>query len=450
MEYALSEHMTFKKLLRSALPCILMMIAISVYSVVDGFFVSNFAGKAAFSGLNLIFPVVMVLGSLGFMMGTGGSALVAKRFGEKREEEGNRCFSNCFFFTILLGVVSSLAVVFFLPQIATAMGADEEMLPHCLDYGRIMVLGVTAFNLQNMFQSFFTAAEKARLGFLVTMIAGVVNIAMDAILIVGAKLGVIGAAIGTVTGQCVGAIIPIFYFARKNPSLLRLRPAPFHWPSVGRMSLNGLSEFLANISASAVSIVLNIGLMRHFGQNGVGAYGIICYVWLIFAACFIGFNIAIAPRVSYALGAQNKEELQNLFRKAMVILLGFGLLQCSLSLALAVPLAHAFAGYDEALLSLTIHASLIYSLVYLFLGFNMFGSSFFTALNNGVVSLILSVMRLGVIELLCIILLPSVMGGEGLWWSIPIAEGIGMFMNIGTMAYFGRKYGYLPEPEPQN
>ena len=420
-----------------------MMISISIYSVVDGLFVSNFAGKAQFAGLNLIYPLVGVLGSLGFMMGTGGAAFVAKKFGEGKTEEGNRAFSNCVYFTIGLGLIVSIITVFFLPEISIILGADEEMLPYCVSYGRICILGITFFNLQNLFQSFFTAAEKPRFGFVITLAAGVTNIIFDAIFIVGFKMGVVGAAIGTVLGQAVGGVIPFIYFSKKNSSALRLRLHHFQAGPIWKMASNGASEFITNISASAVSMLLNAALMKYYGQNGVSAYGAICYLWLIFAACFIGFNIAVSPRISYALGAQNKAELRSLFRKSLVILTGFSLFQFGLAEALAVPLSHIFVGYDAALLALTIDAFRIYSLVYLVLSFNMFGSSFFTALNNGGVSLALSFLRLGVMEVIAVLVTPNIMGAIGVWWSVPFAEFAGCAMNLITMFAFGRHYGYL-------
>ena len=442
MDFSLAKSMNYRSLLRVALPCIAMMIAISVYVVVDGFFVSNFAGATPFAALNLIYPFIMVIGSLGFMMGTGGSAYVAKLFGEGEDEKGNRAFFGCVAFTVAIGIIGSIVSMIFLPQIALWLGSDEEMLPHCVSYGRIMVLGITFFNLQNLFQSFFTTAEKPRLGFVVTIIAGVTNIILDAILIAGCRLGVVGAAIGTVAGQAVGAIIPLVYFIRKNPTKLLLRPAPMEGKALWIMATNGASEFVTNISAAVVSMLLNAALMKYYGENGVGAYGIICYVWLIFTACFIGYNIAVAPRISYALGAKNHKELRSLFRKSLVILLGFSLLQFALSEALAVPLAYAFSGYDQSFLELTILGFRIYSFVYLFLGFSMFGSSFFTALNNGGVSMALSFLRLGVMEVAAILIMPNIMGGIGIWWAVPIAEGLGMVMNIVTMLAFGKRYGY--------
>ena len=442
MGYPLSEAMTPKKLLRAATPSILMMISISIYSVVDGFFVSNFAGKTPFAALNLIYPVIMLLGSLGFMMGAGGSALVAERFGEKRQEEANAFFGNCVIFTIALGAVVSGIAYIFLPNIARLLGADEAMMPDCVSYGRILILGLTAFNLQNLFQNFLVTAEKPNFGFLVTILAGVTNIILDAILIAIFKMGVKGAAIGTVAGQMVGGFIPLFYFLRRNDSLLRLRRGKFHVRAIGKMVANGASEFVNNISASVVSMALNYFLMAYFGEDGVGAYGIICYVWLIFAAFFIGYNVAVAPRISYALGAGNKKELRNLFRYSMIILGAAGLIQFAFAEALAIPLSHAFAGYDPDLLALTTHAFFIYSMIYLFLGINMFGSAFFTALNNGVVSMVLSFVRLGIFELSSVCLLHLAFGGEALFYAVPFANFLGLIMNLIVFACFSRRYGY--------
>ena len=434
--------MTFGKLLRSALPCVLMMISVSVYSVVDGFFLANFAGTTPFAAVNLVWPFAMILGSLGFMMGTGGSALVAKKFGEGKVDEGNQFFSNCVIFTFSLGIASTLLSVFFMKEIALMLGADEEMVPYCVVYGRILIGGLALFNLQNLFQSFFTAAEKPNTGFLVTLIAGLTNIVLDAIFIVGFRLGVVGAGIGTILGQAVGAIIPLIYFSRKNPSLLRLRFARFHWKAIRKMAMNGSSEFAGGISASVVSMLINGALMVYFGQNGVAAYGAICYVWMIFAASFIGFNVAVAPRISYALGADNREELRSLYRKSLIILFAFGIFQFLFAQLMSTPIAYAFGGGREDLIAITRRASAIYSFVYLFLGINMFGSAFFTALNDGLTSILLSVARLGVLEVLAVLLLPLAMGGEGIWWSVVLAEGLGTIMNLAVMFAFRRKYHY--------
>ncbi len=442
LRFDISEHLSMPRLFVSCIPSILMMISISIYSVVDGFFVSNYAGKTAFASVNLIYPLIMVLGCVGFMMGTGGTALVAKRMGEGRLEEANRLFFTCVIATIVIGVVSSLSVVFFLPQLASALGADEQMLPYCVEYGRILVLGITFFNLQNMFQPFFSASGKPVLGFVVTVGAGVVNIVLDAIFIAGLGMGCIGAAWGTVIGQAVGGLIPLVYYFLKNKSTLRIVPSPIEWRALGKMMANGFSEFISQISVSALGMIMNVLLMKYYGENGVSAYGIICYVWMIFAGAFIGLSIGISPRISYAYGEKNTTELRVLTKNSLLLLLIVGVFEFALAEALVIPLSYAYAGYDETLRQLTIHASMIYCIIYLVLGINMFGSAFFTALNNGWISAALSFSRLMVFEALSVLIGSLLFQGEGIWWGVVIGETLGILGNLIVIYAFGPRYGY--------
>lgn len=442
VNYEISTRLSLPRLFHACIPMILMMVSISIYSVVDGFFVSNFAGSTQFAAVNLIYPFIMVVGSLGFMMGAGGTALVAKRMGEGKVEEAKRLFFTCFVATVALGVLTTFSSVFFLPRIALALGADENMLPYCVDYGRILILGVTFFNLQNMFQPFFAASGKPALGFVVTVGAGVANILLDALFVGGLGLGCVGAAIGTVIGQAVGGLIPVVYYFAKNGSSLRLVPSRVEWKALGKMIGNGFSEFVSQIVVSAVSMIMNVLLMKYYGENGVSAYGIICYVWMIFGAMFIGLNMGISPRVSYAYGEGDKEHLRHLTKNALILVLVAGVVECVLAEALTVPLSYIYASYDEELRQLTCHASFIYSILYLVLGINMFGSAFFTALNNGVVSAILSFARFMIFEALSIYLCSLWLQGEGIWWGVVIGEAIGFVMNIAVIYAFGPKYGY--------
>ncbi len=440
--FQINEHLNVRQLFMASIPMILMMISVSIYSVVDGFFVSNFGGKTQFAAVNLIFPFIMVLGSIGFMMGTGGTALVAKKMGEGDYEEANHLFFNCFIVTVVLGIVSSASTVFLLPQIATMLGADKDMLPYCVDYGRIMVIGITFFNLQNMFQPFFAASGKPQLGFYVTIGAGVMNIIMDAIFCAGLGMGCIGAAWGSLMGQAVGGIIPVVYYCLRNKSTLILRPSRLRWKPVGKMMVNGFSEFISQIVVSIVSIIMNVLLMRHYGEDGVSAYGIICYVWMIFGAGFIGLNMSISPRISFAFGEKNKSELRALTRNALILFLVVGVFEFVLAEALTIPLSYVYAGYDEKLRQLTVHASFIYSTIYVVLGINMFGSAFFTALNNGLVSAILSFFRLMVFEALSIYVCSLIWKGEGIWWGVPVGELLGVIMTAIAIYVLGPRYGY--------
>ncbi len=441
-DHDISERLNLPRLFLACVPMILMMISISVYSVVDGFFVSNFAGKTQFASVNLIYPFITVIGSLGFMMGTGGTALAAKRMGEGKIEEAKKLFFNCFVVTVALGVSFSLGSVFFLPQIAKGLGADEAMLPYCVDYGRILILGITFFNLQNMFQPFFAASGKPGLGFAITIGAGVANIIFDAIFVAGCRWGCVGAAWGTVIGQIVGGLLPVIYYFAKNKSALRMTPGKMQWGAIARMVTNGFSEFVSQIAVSALSMIMNVLLMKHYQENGVSAYGIICYVWLIFAATFIGLCMGISPRISYTYGEKNKAELQRLTQRALLLFLIAGLFGFIFAEALTVPLSYAYAGYDEGLRQLTCHASFIYSIIYLVLGINMFGSAFFTALNNGLVSAILSFTRFMLFEAVSVYLCSLFWQGDGIWWGVVIGETLGFVMNFLVILFYGKRYGY--------
>ena len=442
----ISEHLSLPRLFRACISPILMMIAISVYSVVDGFFVSNFAGNIAFAAVNIVWPFVMLCGTIGFMMGTGGTALVAKRMGEKKTEDANCLFFNCVVVTASIGILTTLATVFFMPGIARMLGANEEMLPYCVDYGRIMICGITFFNLQNMFQPFFPASGKPHLGFFITIGAGVANIVLDGIFVGACGLGCAGAAWATIIGQAIGGVLPLVYYACKNKSALRLVPSKMDWKSLGKMGSNGFSEFVSQVSVSAVSMVMNVLLMKYYQENGVSAYGIIAYVWLVFASGFIGLCMGIAPRISYAYGEKNTTELCSLLKNALILLGICGIVQFILAEALAVPISYAYASYDESLRQLTVHASIIYSIIYLFLGFNMFASSFFTALNNGWLSAAISFVRLVLFECLSSYLCSLFLGGEGIWWGVVIGEALSIVLVFVLIFAFGRKYGYRKSP----
>lgn len=442
MAVHLDEHFTYKKIAKAVLAPIFMMVFTSIYSIVDGVFVSNFVNKTAFAALNLIFPVTMIIGALGFMMGTGGSALVAKTLGEGDKEQANKIFSGVVYSTIILGGVVSLCVVFFVEPIAKLLGATDEMLPYCVQYGQILIAAEIAFMLQNLFQTFFIVAEKPGLGFLITAIAGVTNIVLDAAFIVGAKLGLAGAAYATIIGQFVGAVIPIIYFACKKDGMLRLGKATFAPKILFKTVTNGSSELLSNIASSVVSMVYNAQLLKFAGENGVSAYGIIMYASFIFAAVFIGYAIGVAPIVSFNYGAQNHEEMKNVLKKSVILNLVAGAVMMVLSASLARVLASIFVSYDQELLDMTATAMRIYSISFIFMGFNIFTSSFFTALNNGLVSAIVSFARTLVFQIGAVLLLPMAFELNGIWAAIIVAEGMAFVMDVIFLLTNKKKYQY--------
>lgn len=438
----LSDHFTYKKLLRFCFPTIIMMIFTSIYSVIDGLFVSNFVGKTAFAAINLIIPFVMLMGGVGFMMGTGGSALVAKSLGAKQHEEANRYFSMMIWVTMITGIVLSLIGYVLLPQISIWLGADGEMLVDCVAYGRVVLLFNVAFMLQNVFQSFLITAEKPKLGLMVTVAAGVTNALLDALFIGFWKWGVVGAALATGIGQCVGGILPLCYFLRKNSSLLHLTKTRLQWRPILKACGNGASELMSNISGSLVAMLYNMQLLHYAGENGVAAYGVLMYVQFIFIAVFIGFSIGTAPIISYHYGAQNHSELKNMLHKSIRLMSGGGLIMMLLGQVFAHGVSAIFVGYDAQLLAITESAFRIYSFHFVLAGLNIFSSSFFTALNNGAISALVSFLRTLVFQMLSVLLLPQLLGLDGVWWAVSVAEVCACVISFYFIYHYRETYHY--------
>lgn len=442
MEIQLSDHFDYKRLLRFVFPSIIMMIFTSIYGVVDGFFVSNFVGKTPFAAVNLIMPFTQILGALGFMLGAGGCALIAKTLGEKNEKKANEIFSFLVYIGAVLGVLFAVFGIAFIKPIAAMLGAEGELIDLCALYGRIILVVLPFFMLQNMFQSFLIVAEKPNLGLAITVIAGATNMVLDALFMIVFKWGVAGAALATAASQFIGGFIPIVYFARKNSSTLKLVKARFDGRALFQASTNGSSEFVSNISMSIVAVLYNFQLMKYAGENGVAAYGVIMYVTFIFIAILLGYSIGVAPIIGYNQGAENHIELQNVFKKSMVFNTVAGIALTTVAVVLAAPLSKIFVGYDAELLEITTHAFKLYAISFLFTGFGIFGSSLFTALNNGLVSAIISFLRTLVFQVVTILILPSIWGIEGVWYSIIVAEFLGAAVAIVYILKYKKKYRY--------
>ncbi len=443
MAIQLSDHFTYPRLLRFVLPSIVMMVFTSIYGVVDGLFVSNFVGKTAFAAVNLVMPFVMMCGGAGFMLGTGGSALVGMTLGEKRPEEANRYFTMVIWTALVLGGIISAAGAAVLRPAANLLGADAAMLEDCVTYGRITMLFNFTFILQNVFQSLLITAERPKLGLAVTVAAGLSNMALDALFIAGFQWGVAGAALATGLSQCVGGLIPLIYFLRPNGSLLRLvKTRPEVRPILRAMG-NGSSEMVSNITSSLVGMLYNFQLLRYAGQDGVAAYGVLMYVQFIYAAVFIGYAIGGAPIVSYHFGAGHSGELKNLLGKSVVLMGGWGCGMAVLAELLAAPLGRVFVGYDPDLLAMTVRAFRISSLAFLLVGFNIFSSSFFTALNNGGVSAAISFLRTFVFKLSAVLLLPLVLELDGVWWAEVAAEAAAFALSALFLFRGRREYQYF-------
>ncbi len=442
MSIQLSEHFTYKKLIKFTLPTIAMMIFTSIYGVVDGLFISNCVGSESFAAVNLIMPALMILGSIGFMIGTGGSAIVSKTIGEGDTKKANEYFSMLIYLIIITGIILSVIGIIFIRPIAILLGAEGSMINDCVTYGRIILVILTAFLLQNSFQSFLVVAEKPKMGLIISIAAGVTNMVLDFLLVYLLKMGVLGAALATAISQIVGGIIPLVYFMRKNDTVLRLVKTKFKLQPILKTCTNGSSEMVTNISMSLVNMLYNMQLMKYAGSNGVVAYGIIMYVGFIFIGTYLGYSIGTAPIIGYHYGAKNTEELKGVLKKSLKLMMITSIVMTGIAEILARPLASIFVSYNKELLEMTTTAIRIFSLSYIISGVNIFASSFFTALNNGVVSAIISFLRTLVFQISMIFILPKFMGLEGIWLAVVVAEILSLIVSSIFLIFNRKKYQY--------
>lgn len=439
----LSDHFTYRKLIRFCIPPIIMMVFTSIYSVVDGFFVSNFAGQIPFNAVNLIFPFIMILGGVGFMIGTGGTALIGKTLGQGNRDKANQYFSMIVLLTIGVGIVLTTIGVIFIRPVAQLLGAEGTTLENCVIYGRIVLSFNVCFMLQNVFQSILPLAEKQKLGLIFNLAGGITNIILDALFVGIFRWEIVGAAVATGISQTVAGLLPILYFlSKRNNSLLHLTKTKIELKPMLHACGNGISELFSSISGSVVSIVYNWQLLKYAGANGVSAYGVLMYVQFIFIAIFIGYTIGSSPLISYHYGAENHSEMKNLLKKSLMLNFVVGIVMMILALSLALAFAKIFVGYNQELLEMTAHAFRIISINFMIIGVNIFTSSFFTALNNGIVSAIISVLRTLGFKLIAAILLPLWFGIEGIWWSITFAESMALLLSMSFLIIKKQKYHY--------
>ena len=442
MKIQLSDHFTYQRLLHFCLPSIVMMIFTSIYGVVDGLFVSNFVGKIPFAAINLVMPFIMILGGFGFMIGTGGSALIAKTLGEGRHELANRYFSMLIIMTVILGFFLTTIGIVFARRVSILLGATDVMLDDCVIYLLTVLLFISPFMLQNVFQSFLVTAQKPHAGLIVTIIAGLTNMSLDALFIVVFRWGVAGAALATGISQCIGGLLPLILFLGKNDSLLHLVPTRLEWRPFFLSCTNGMSELMGNISSSIVSMLYNFQLLNYAGENGIAAYGVLMYVQFIFIAVFFGYTIGVGPVIGYHYGAGNHAELKNLLRKSLKLNIITGISMTILANLFAGALSRIFVGYDPELYAMTKSAFHIFALSFLVCGINIFASAFFTALNNGLVSAVISFLRTMVFQVGSVLILPAFLGLTGIWLSKTYADMMAMLNSIIFLAAMRKRYHY--------
>lgn len=442
MQIKLSDHFSYPRLFRFTLPSICMMLFTSVYLVIDGYFVSNFIGKTALAAVNMIYPVIMIIGSIGFMLGTGGSALVAKTMGEGDDEKAKRLFTLIYLTSIVVGLVLTIPSFIFLDKITYFLGARDELLENSITYGRILLSTVVLFVVQMESQVFFITAEKPKLGLVMTVLSCGTNIILDALFCAILNLGVPGAAAATAVSQAIGGTIPLLYFTFKRKGRLYFTKTTFDKKALLKSASNGFSELLSNTSAAVIGMLFNAQLLRYVGENGVAAYSVLMYVSMVFVAIFIGFSGGISPVISYNYGSENHKELKSITHKLLTLIIITSLLMLFFSLYMASPLSRLFVGYDEELYKMTVRGFYIYSFSFIFAGISIFSSSFFTALNNGPVSAAISFLRTFVLQLIFVLVLPPILGIDGIWLSIVFAEIISFFISLYFLITKKKVYHY--------
>ena len=438
----LSDNFNYKRLLKFTFPTIIMLVISSIYGVVDGYFVSNFVGKTAFTAVNFIMPFLLILGCVGFLFGTGGGALIAKTMGEGKKEEANEQFSLLIVTSAGCGIILAVLGIVTMPWIASAMGADGQLLTDSILYGCVVIIAIPAYILQCEFQCLFATAEKPKLGLYVAIMAGITNIVLDALFITVFKWGLVGAALATAIGQYVGGIIPLLYFSRQNNSLLKFKKPKFDCDVLKKTVANGSSELMTNVSTSVVSMLYNAQLLKYAGEDGVASYGVLLYVALLFQAVFIGYSVGTAPIISYHYGAKNYDELKNLRKRSLIVIICFAVFMFIIGEFLSKPIAFIFVGYDNNLMEMTLRAFMIYSFSFLFSGFGVFGSSFFTALNDGLTSALIAFMRILVFQVVSVLIFPIFWGVNGIWFSIVDAEILATIMTAFFIIRKQKKYHY--------
>ncbi len=442
MNNKLSQNFSYTKLLLFTLPTICMMIFTSIYTIVDGFFISNYVGKTAFAAVNLIWPALMILASLGFMVGSGGSAIVARLLGEKKQKEANQVFTMMFIFTLILGIITSILGCLATPRVARLLKASEGMFDTCVLYGRIINAFNFTFMLQYFFQCFFVSASKPKLGFIITVSAGIVNMILDALFIAIFNWGVAGAALATGIGQILGGFLPVIYFSRKNDSTLQFAKTKLDFNLILDACFNGSSELMSSISSSFVGILYNFQLMKYSGENGIAAYGVLMYTQMIFQAIYLGYTVGTNPIVSYNYGADNHKGLNNILTKSLKIIGISGICMFSLCFSLSEKIAHIFVGYDQTLMEITTNAFKLYAFSFIFSGFNIYASGFFTSLGNGKVSAIISFLRSMLFQLIAIYTLPVILGLNGIWWAVTAAEVCAIIISVLFITKLNKHYHY--------
>ena len=449
IDTSLNKHWTKFQLLKYAFPSIVMMFTISVYEIIDGFFISNFIDSTSFAAVNLVFPFLMILASFGMMIGSGSSAIIANKMGENKPQVANRYFSMFVYFLIICGILLSVIGIFVTKPVVILLGAEDYLLDVATYYGLMSLISMPAYILQTAFLTFYNTAGKPKMGLITAIISGVTIFVLDFVFVAILNFGINGILIATITTEYVSAIIPICYFARKkNKSLLRFvgpkeafkNQNPSSIALILKSCLNGSSEAVQEIAASLVILLCMFQINKFIGEDGLVAYGIIDYAWIVFNSFYLGFAVAVAPLMSYQQGADNRAEMKNLLKCGLTIIIIASIVSFALSILLAPVIAGVFVSYDPHLAEYSVYAFRIYSISFLFAGISIYGSSVFTSLGDGLTSALIAFLRTLVFEAAALLILPEIIGSDGIWFAIGFAEVLATILTIVFLCVKRKKF----------
>ena len=432
---------TGRNILRFVFPTIVMTVFNTFYTMVDGLFVSNLIGTAALSAINLTAPAIGLITAVSGMLATGGSAVVMKKMGEGREEEARQDFTLLILTNAVVGAVMMALGYGLMDVLLGSMGLSPEVFGYCHAYLSDYLLFTIPILLMYNFSLYLIAADRSRLSLICTVAGGVSNIVLDYVLIALAGLGIRGAAIATGLGYSLTAAAGLLVF-RKRDSLLHFQKPVFRGGVLFHASANGLSELATSLVSGVTTLLFNLAMLKYIGEDGVAAITIIMYVLMFVSALFIGYSYGAAPMISYYHGEGNHEKLKKLVRFSVRFILGASAL-CAAVSALATPaLVGVFTRPDSPVYALAVTGNRLCSIALLFLGLNVFASSMFTALSNGVVSAVLAFSRSFRFTVACVQLLPLLLGVTGVWLATPAAELLGLLMSAALLARYQKRYGY--------
>lgn len=436
-----NKEINMKNMLTFTIPTMVRMVFVSMYSIVDGIVVSNFVGSLGLSAINIVYPVLNVCMALAFMLAAGSNAIMGKKMGEGKVYEANSFMSLTVIVNVAAIIVFTAIFLMWDEKIYMMLGSDEELLPYCMEYGRIIVLGGPVWVMQVLFQSYLVTADKPHMGLWLSVAAGVTNIVLDVIFVGAFRMGMAGAAMASVAGMMIGGLVPLTVFFNKK-SLIHFEKPVWEGREFLKALGNGSSEMVSNLASAVTTTLFNLQMMALIGEKGVAAISAILYLQFIFLAVFFGFVSGISPVVSYNYGAGNKTNIHRTFKISMKIVIIFSLSMFALAEVFTGGLVLVFASKDAVLSELMISGFRIIAVSILFSGLNIFASGFFTALNNGRVSALISILRTFVLEAGALILLPEFMGIDGVWWSLPAAEILSAVIAVVMIVKYRKTYGY--------